>query len=171
MLRRITAILVSLSVVAATAGPVGAFEGTEGVVVDAYLSVPLGGGQAERRAPSFGFAADVSRSFGAESRSSGEPYRPARLADVRFTPQRLSALSFGGLDVLDSDLRLDAAGDEEGGGINWLYVLLGIGGAGLVAAAGLTEGAPSCDSVCRTKKLVKCTEKGGVFVNFVCEVP
>ena len=169
MLRRITAILVSLSVVAATAGPVGAFDGTEGVVVGAYLSVPLGGGQAERRAPSFGFAAEVSRSFGAESRSSGEPYRPARLADVRFTPQGLSALSFGGLDVLDSDLRLNAAGDEEGGGINWLYVLLGIGGAGLVAAIWL--GGDVCDAFCQVNKDIACQKKGGTVVKGKCVIP
>ena len=51
MLRRIMAILVSLSLVAAAAGPVAAFPETEGVVMSAYLSIPLGGGAACMRSP------------------------------------------------------------------------------------------------------------------------
>ncbi len=178
MLRRIRAILVSLSLAAAAAGPVAAFPETEGVVMSVYLSIPLGGGAADDFAPSFGFAAEAPGAFGHDSWAPGEPYRPARLADVRFTPQGLSALRFGGLDALDHDLLLNAAGGEEDGdGINWLFVVLGIGaGAGLVIAAlnscsgGDCEDACPAFSSCRLKK-IKCKAKGGKLVKGECVIP
>ncbi len=181
MLHRIRAILISLSLVAATAGPVAAFPETEGVVMSVYLSIPLGGGAADDFAPSFGFAAEAPGAFGQDSWAPGERYRPARLADVQFTPQGLSALRFGGLDALDHDLLLNAAGGEEDGdGINWLYVLLGIGGAGLVALAALNGddgGGGGCDGpfdfMCAVKGSIKkaCKKAGGVLVNGICVVP
>ena len=172
MLRRIRAILVSLSLAAAAAGPVAAFPGTGGGVMSVYLSIPLGGGAADDFAPSFGFAAEAPGAFGQGSWAPGEHYRPARLADVRFTAQGLSALRFGGLDALDHDLLLNADG-EDSDGIIWLYVLLGIPvAAGLVVLNELSKGGGGgCGTACAINKFNKCANKGGTLVKGKCKVP
>lgn len=159
MLRHFTFTLVSLLMVAGIAGPVAAFERSEGIFAQVYLSVPFGGGEAERSVPSFGFSVGPTVAFGGDSLSPDDSYETTPFADIRFTSEGLSALSFGGLDAVEKDIRLSANGEEEDStNINWTYVGLGIAGAALLGVLAFTDGGDA-GNILTTKKI--CKKHGG----------
>lgn len=175
MLRRFTSALVSLLVLLGTVGPVAAFEGSEGVFARVYLTVPFGGEKTARSVPSFGFSVGPTLAFPEDPSSPAESDNTVSFADIRFTPEGLSALSFGGIDALEKDLRLHANGEEETvRRINWGYVLVGLAGAGLVVGAVIVgSDGDDCgylDFNCAWKKALKkaCKKEGGTWEKGQC---